>query len=358
MAGDSKTEKATPKKRQDERKKGHVFLSKDAIAVASLFGSALVLRLMFVLIVGVIYAVFRYALQCVAQAPFSTPDNYFIKPLFFNMLTALLKCAGPLLIVTVLVTVIATFAQTKMLVSGELIKPKFNRISPIQGFKRLFSLRSLVEAAKGILKITVLLYLIYSCLTGILHQSATFLYMDIKAACGHFFNQIFVMILKVGVAFLVLAALDYLYQWWDYEREMKMSKQEVKDEYKQVEGDPQVKGKIKEMQRRMAQSRMMQQVPQADVVIRNPNHFAVALRYKLGQDNAPVVLAKGMDELALRIVRVAEEHSVTVIENVPVARALYAQTELNHEIPPELYGVVAEVMVYIYKLDGRINEVS
>lgn len=165
------------------------------------------------------------------------------------------------------------------------------------------------------------------------------------------------MILKVGVAFLVLAALDYLYQWWDYEREMKMSKQEVKDEYKQIEGDPQVKGKIKEMQRRMAQSRMMQQVPQSDVVIRNPNHFAVALRYKLGQDNAPIVLAKGMDELALRIVRVAEEHSVTVIENVPVARALYAQAELNHEIPPELYSAVAEVMVYIYKLDGRAAEI-
>lgn len=157
---------------------------------------------------------------------------------------------------------------------------------------------------------------------------------------------------------MVLAALDYLYQWWDYEREMKMSKQEVKEEYKQIEGDPQIKGKIKEMQRRMAQQRMMQQVPQADVVIRNPNHFAVALRYKLGVDSAPVVLAKGMDELALRIVRVAEEHSVVVIENVPVARALYAQTELNHEIPPELYSAVAEVMVYIYKLDGRINEVS
>lgn len=357
MAGDSKTEKATPKKRQDERKKGHVFLSKDAVAVASLFGSALVLRLMFVIVVTTIYGVFYIALQCVSMAPFAETDNYYIKDLFFQLLMALLKCAGPMLLVTVLVTVVATFAQTKMLVSAELLKPKFNRISPLQGFKRLFSLRSLVEAFKGILKISVLLYLIYSCLMGILHESATFLYMDIGAACRHFFNAIFFMILKIGVAFLVLAALDYLYQWWDYEREMKMSKQEVKDEYKQIEGDPQVKGKIKEMQRRMAQSRMMQQVPQSDVVIRNPNHFAVALRYKLGQDNAPIVLAKGMDELALRIVRVAEEHAVTVIENVPVARALYAQTEINHEIPPELYSAVAEVMVYIYKLDGRAAEI-
>jgi len=222
----------------------------------------------------------------------------------------------------------------------------------------LFSLRSLVDAAKGILKISVLLYLIYSCLMGILEESATFLYLDINQACQHFFTEIFFMMLKVGLAFLALAALDYLYQWWDYEREMKMSKQEIKEEYKQIEGDPQIKGKIKEMQRRMAQSRMMQQVPQADVVIRNPNHFAVALRYKLGQDNAPIVLAKGMDELALRIVRVAEEHSVTVIENVPVARALYAQADLNREIPPELYTAVAEVMVYIYRLDGRANQIA
>ena len=314
MAGDSKTEKATPKKRQDERKKGHVFLSKDAVAVATLFGSALVLRLMFVVVVATIYGVFYFAFECVSMAPFAETDNYYIKGLFFQLLTALAKCAGPMLMITVFVTIVATFAQTKMLVSSELLKPKFNRISPLQGFKRLFSLRSVVEAVKGILKISVLLYLIYSCLMGILHESATFLYM-------------------------------------------KMSKQEVKDEYKQIEGDPQVKGKIKEMQRRMAQSRMMQQVPQSDVVIRNPNHFAVALRYKLGQDNAPIVLAKGMDELALRIVRVAEEHSVTVIENVPVARALYAQAELNHEIPPELYSAVAEVMVYIYKLDGRAAEI-
>ena len=134
-----------------------------------------------------------------------------------------------------------------------------------------------------------------------------------------------------------------------------MTKQEVKEEYKQTEGDPQVKGKIKEVQRRMAQSRMMQQVPQADVVIRNPTHFAVALRYKPDQDAAPVVLARGQDELALRIVRTAEEHHVAVVENVPLARALYASTEVNREIPPELYNAVAEVLVYLYRVDGKLQ---
>ena len=132
-----------------------------------------------------------------------------------------------------------------------------------------------------------------------------------------------------------------------------MSKQEIKEEYKQIEGDPQIKGKIKENQRKMAQRRMMQQVPHADVVIRNPTHFAVALRYQPEKDSAPIVLAKGQDELAARIVRIAQEHQVEVVENVPLARALYAQTELNQEIPPELYGAVAEVLVYIFKLTKR-----
>ena len=161
------------------------------------------------------------------------------------------------------------------------------------------------------------------------------------------------MVIRIAIAFIAVAALDFMYQWWDYERRLKMSKQEIKEEYKQTEGDPQVKGKIKQIQRQRAQQRMMQQVPGADVVIRNPTHFAVALRYKPDRDNAPIVLAKGQDELALRIVKVAEEHKVAVIENVPLARGLYADTELNQEIPPEFYGAVAEVLVYIFRLNGN-----
>ena len=154
----------------------------------------------------------------------------------------------------------------------------------------------------------------------------------------------------------LVAGADVFYQWWDYERQLRMSKQEIKEEYKQMEGDPQVKGKIKELQRRMAQSRMMQQVPQADVVIKNPTHFAVALRYRPDVDEAPVVLAKGQDHLALRIIKMAEEHQVTVMENVPLARALYASTELNRPIPPEFYNAVAEVLVYIYRMDSSLKQ--
>lgn len=318
--------------------------------MASLFGSAAMLRMTFVGVATSMSEMFHYSFQCAVRAPLGMGADL-VQEALYHMLVLFAKSAGPLLLVTVLVAVAATFAQTRGLVAGELLKPKFNRISPLQGFKRLFSLRSIIEAVKGILKIVVLLWLIYTCVSDMIQLSANYLNMDLIDSCRHMFGAIFNMMLKVGLAFLVLAMFDFLYQWWDYEREMKMSKQEVKEEYKQTEGDPQVKGKIKELQRRMAQQRMMQQVPDADVVIRNPTHFAVALRYKLGEDEAPVVLAKGQDHMAQRIVTVAEEHEIPVVENVPVARALYANTEVGREIPPELYTAVAEVMVFLYKLD-------
>ena len=211
----------------------------------------------------------------------------------------------------------------------------------------------MINALKGILKITILMIIIYFSLTGMFHESSKYLYSDIRAAGAHLFDVGMGMVVRIVIAFVALAAADFLYQWWDYERQIRMSKQEIKEEYKQMEGDPQIKGKIKEMQRRRAQSRMMQQVPQSDVVIKNPTHFAVALRYHPDEDNAPIVLAKGQDELALRIVKTAEENGVAVVENVPLARALYAQTDLDQEIPPSLYNEVAEVLVYIFRLNEK-----
>ena len=237
-----------------------------------------------------------------------------------------------------------------MLVAGEALRPKFSRIDPIRGFQRLFSLRSLVEAGKGLLKILVLLYLIYSFLRDAVDVFPKLMFTDLSAGGAYLLDLAVQMAIRIAVAYAVLAAVDFLYQWWDYERQLRMSKQEIKEEYKQTEGDPQVKGRIKELQRKMAQSRMMQSVPQADVVIRNPTHFAVALRYQADRDAAPVVLAKGQDSLALRIVKVAEESKVAVVENVPLARALYASTEVGGQIPPELYNAVAEVLVYLYRL--------
>ena len=354
MADSSKTEKATPKKRRDERKKGNVFFSNDAVSVAVLLASFFVLKLTATPMVEQIYRFLQYAMGLVAGAAHTgLQDN--LSGLVLEMLKTFLLAAGPLLATTAVVAVAATFIQTKLLVSGEALKPKFSRINPLQGIKRLFSLRSVIEALKGILKITVLLFLIYQFLVGIVDTFTKYLHTDLAVACAHLVDEGFQMVMQIAIAFVVLAGADVFYQWWDYERQLRMSKQEIKEEYKQMEGDPQVKGKIKEVQRRMAQSRMMQQVPKADVVIRNPTHFAVALRYHPETDGAPIVLAKGQDELAGRIVRKAEEHHIAIIENVPLARALYATAELNREIPPELYNAVAEVLVYLYRMDEKLK---
>jgi len=352
MADSSKTEKATPKKRRDERKKGNVFLSQDAVAVVTLLGSFAVFWMMSGRMAEELAGFMQFCFaKCDLAGDLLAGD--IVREIVMQSLGLLARTVLPLTLVTALCAVVATFAQTRLLISGELIKPKFSRINPLEGFKRLFSLKSVINALKGILKISILMVIVYMSIDGMFHESAKYLYVDLRTSSAHLFSEGMGMVIKIGIAFIALAALDFLYQWWDYERQLRMSKQEIKEEYKQTEGDPQIKGKIKEMQRRRAQTRMMQQVPEADVVIRNPTHFAVALRYRPEQDAAPIVLAKGMDELALRIVKVAEENKVAVIENVPLARALYADVELDQEIPPEFYNPVAEVLVYIFRLNEK-----
>ncbi|MCI9351927.1 MAG: flagellar biosynthesis protein FlhB [Lawsonibacter sp.] len=350
MAGDSKTEKATPKKRRDERKKGNVMMSKDAVAVATLIGSLFMVQMMGGVLLEQVRSLLNVCFSYVTPGAVSAFPGI-LNELLKIVIVSFVMMAGPFLAVTCVLAIGVTFFQTKMLVAGDAIKPKFSRLNPLQGFKRLFSLRSVIEALKGVLKISILLALIYNYFQKEVQGFSRFLDMELWQSCGILFREIIGLVIQIAVAFTALALFDYLYQWWDYERQLRMSKQEIKEEYKQTEGDPQVKGKIKQIQRQRAQQRMMQQVPQADVVIRNPTHFAVALRYKPGQDNAPVVLAKGMDELALRIVKVAEENGVATVENVPLAHALYDSTEIDREIPPDLYGPVAEVLVYVLKLD-------
>ena len=353
MAGDSKTEKATPKRRRDERKKGNVLMSRDAVAVATLIGSLFMVQAMSGIFVSRIRELWYLCFAYIGSSSVMVPSNIMAQLLKIVIMTFAV-IAGPFLAVTAVLAVGVTFYQTKMLVTSEPLKPKFSRLNPLQGIKRLFSLHSIIEALKGILKISVLLILIYNYYTNVVLSFSRFLDLSLGQSCSILFQDIITLVIQIAVAFAVLAFFDYLYQWWDYERRLRMSKQEIKEEYKQTEGDPQVKGKIRQIQRQRAQQRMMQQVPEADVVIRNPTHYAVALRYREEEDNAPRVLAKGMDELALRIVKVAEENGVHVVENVPLARSLYASVELDREIPPDLYNAVAEVLVYIMKLDKKL----
>ncbi len=350
MADGSKTEKATPKKRRDERKKGNVFLSKDVVSVVTLAVSFFTFLMLAHTIAQGIAQVITVAIQACGQLEYG-PENA-VEGLKNQSLMVLLK-AGLIPLAVSLAAVAVTFGQTKLLVTASLLKPKFSRINPLEGVKKLFSLRSLIEALKGILKISLLLIIVYMSLKDMMSTGYRYLYTDIHSATSHILEVGKDMGLRVLLAFVILSAMDFMYQWWDFERQLRMSKQEIKEEYKQMEGDPQIKGKIRENQRRMAQSRMMQSVPGSDVVIRNPTHFAVALRYRPERDNAPIVLAKGQDELALRIVKVAQENQVAIVENVPLARGLYASTELNQEIPPEFYGAVAEVLVHIIRLDHK-----
>ena len=326
-------------------------MSNDVVAVISLLASFAMLQLM---AGGMVEQLSQFMRACITAGsePVGEAGSAALG-LARQGSGVMLRVVGPIVGVCALSAIVATLAQTKLLVTGELLKPKLSRISPLQGFKRLFSLRSISETMKCLLKISILLVIIYNCIQGMFQESAKYLYTDVPSASVHLFDQMMSMIWSIAIAFAILAAADYFYQRWDYERQMRMSKQEIKEEFKQVEGNPQIKGKIRDIQRQMARSRMMQQVPQADVVTRNPTHVAVALRYKPETDSAPVVLAMGLDELALRIVKVAEENKVAVIENVSLARALYQSGELNREIPPELYGAVAEVLVYIFRLNDK-----
>ncbi len=352
MAESNKTEQATPKKRRDERKKGNVFLSKDANAVASLLAGFFVLKLIAPMMTRNLYGFYEYCMYYAKTLGVGQVQLVFSELAVTGMITFLKTC-GLLMATSIVIAIIVTFAQTKMLVSPESMKPKFNRINPLQGFKKLFSMRGIVEALKGLIKISILLYIMFRFLKGMVNDFFQYVNLDITQACNHLFQSTFSMVLQILIAFVAVAALDFLYQWWDYEQKLKMTKQEVKDEYKQIEGDPKIKAKIKENQRKLAQSRMMQQVPEADVVIRNPEHVAIALRYKLNEDVAPVVLAKGLDSLALRIVAVAEEHNIPTVENVPLARALYGSVEIGQAIPAEFYTAVADVLVYLYRIGKK-----
>ena len=350
MADPSKTEKATPKRRRDERKRGNVVKSQDVVAVATLIAAYAMLKIMGPTFVEQTSSFIRY---CITEAALSTLSfEGILDELTGKIGIVLGMTVGLFAAVIIVISVASTMFQTQMLITAEPLKPKFSKINPIEGFKRLFSLKGVIEALKGILKIALLLYLVYNNVMDMISVNHKYLNTDLASSVQDMYDSILKMIFQIIIAFGVLAAADYLYQWWEYERQLRMTKQEIKEEYKQTEGDPQIKGKIKERQQQMARMRMMQQVPQADVVIKNPTHYAVALRYKPEKDNAPIVLAMGQDELALRIVKVAEENKIAVVENVPLARALYAGSSLGQEIPPEFYSPVAEILVYIFRLNN------
>ncbi|MEG1027810.1 MAG: EscU/YscU/HrcU family type III secretion system export apparatus switch protein, partial [Oscillospiraceae bacterium] len=230
------------------------------------------------------------------------------------------------------------------------LKPKFNRISPLQGIKRLFSINAVVELIKSLIKIIIIAALIYTDIKKLVVKIPQTMSIGIMGGVMFIFDSIMSLVIKISMVFVVIAGFDYLFQWWKFEKDIKMTKQEIKEEYKQMEGDPQIKGKIKERQRAMASQRMMAAVPTADVIVRNPTHFAIALKYDDKKDSAPIVVAKGKDRVAFRIIKIAEENNIPMKENPPLARALYQVVEPNKPIPYEFYVAVAEIMAWVFSL--------
>ncbi len=260
---------------------------------------------------------------------------------------------GPIALIIGAVVVITVMAQTRGLFSGKSIRPKFSRLSPIQGFKRLFSLQSLVNVVKGMIELTVIGAISYFQIQGRMNDFAKLPDMEPLQGVHYIAASIYDIVMLIFIVLAAVAAGDFVFQWWQFEKKLKMSKQEVKDEYKQIEGDPQIKSKIKQKQREIAQHRMMQEVPTADVVVRNPTHYAVALKYESENAfSAPRVVAKGMDALAFKIIQIAEENNVYITENRPLARSLYDNVQLGAEIPPEFYTAVATVLTEMFNVKG------
>ncbi|MFU0831597.1 MAG: Flagellar biosynthetic protein FlhB [Oscillospiraceae bacterium] len=353
-SSENKTEKATPKKRKDERKKGNIFQSADVVSSVSILTVFVILRVTFPYLYRYLFNFIVKYLSYVGTKTVVTQAT--AMDVFRDAWMTLLLVCAPVLIASLLAAVLATGAQTRFKFSGEKIKFKLSNISPIQGFQRLFSIRSIAELIKSMLKTIAIGYVIYIQIKKIIAGCIAMMYGDVFQSSVTMMNAIMDMVLQMTLVFIAISAADYVYQWWEYERSIRMTKQEVKEEYKQLEGNPEIKGRIRQVQRRISNRRMMQQVPKADVVIRNPTHVAVALRYDAQEDAAPVVVAKGQDYLALKIIEIAQMYHIPMKEDRPLARALYASVEVNDQIPPEFYQALAEVMAWVYRLKQEGEE--
>lgn len=350
FAGDDKTEEPTAKKRADAKKKGQVGRSTEISTAFVLLTGFFVLKVLWENIYTSIANYTTYIFTHLNQ-PVDTEN---ITRLFIGIMEILATTALPIMLAIMIIGLGVNFFQVGLNFNTEAIGFKLDKLNPINGFGRIFSKRSLVELFKSLFKIAVIGYFLYTILSQQLLAMPQFIYFDLGTSLEQMSKIIFSMSFEVIGVIMLLGFLDYGYQKWQTTQDLKMSKQEVKDEMKQSEGDPQIKGKIKQKQRQMAMSRMMQEVPKADVIVTNPTHFAVALQYHKGMQ-APLVIAKGQDFVAQKIKKLAREASVPIVENRPLARALFASTNIGDAVPAELYQAVAEVLAYVYRLKHRVR---
>lgn len=346
-----KTEKATPKKRQDARKKGQTAKSQDINI------SVILLSVLFVLLFfgpNILDNILRIFHETYEEYVFQEITEKTIQTMTIELLQELGKIIGPVLLAGFIGALIANYAQVGFISTTEPLKMKLEKIDPIKGFKRIFSLRAIVELLKSILKITVIGTITFAFLWFHMNEILNLIFKSAGISLSVIGSVAIKMSLFATGGLLALALLDYMYQKYDFEKSIRMSKQDIKDEFKNTEGDPLIKSKRKQRQREMAMRRMMQEIPEADVVITNPTHYAVVLKYDDNKMDAPIVVAKGVDYLAQKIKYIAKENGVVIVENRPLARSLYSQTEIGQVIPEEFFKAVAEVLAYVYRLKKKV----
>lgn len=352
MADPSKTEKPTPKRISDARKKGNIAKSQDINNAAVLLTASVLLYYSWPPIAKVLREMMTERLA-------HLPEQDFTLDLVMHLAAQTAQAVGvvlaPILLSLLIVGVVANYAQVGNLLTFEVIKPNLTKLNPVSGFKRLFSMRSTIEAIKGLLKIAIIGLICYSVISERYVELATAYGTGLAGLGALIGSTAWSIAWRVMVALVILGLVDIIYQRYEWEKNLKMTKQEVKDEAKQADGNPEVKGEIKRRQRKMAMQRMMSEVPKASVVITNPTHFAVAVKYERDTMEVPVVVAKGTDLVAKRIREVAEEAGVPMFENKPIAQSLYKQVEVGDEIPPELYAAVAEILVAVQRANRKVG---
>lgn len=354
---DDKTEQPTGKKIADARNKGQVPRSKEAGTFFVLIGGVLSIWAFSSLLGSGLRQIIMNSFSLTRDQIYSTDE--FRRIFVQNILSIAIPIIGIAFCVFVL-AIIGNIIIGGYNFSQEALKPKFNKLNPITGIGRIFSLNSIIELVKGIFKVVFIASFCYFALSGRIHEVMGLSYIDPHAGIKRAISLLFQFMVIVVCAMIPIIMIDVPYQKWHYLKQLRMSKQEVKDEYKDTEGNPQIKGKLKQLQFQMAARRMMQDVPTADVVVTNPTHFAVAIKYDPEGETAPLVVAKGVDEIAEKIKEIARESGVPVIPIPPLARSLYYTTDLNKEIPRGLFKAVASLLAWVMGMkafkEGKTNQ--
>jgi flagellar biosynthetic protein FlhB len=346
--GGEKTEKASPKRKREARERGEVFKSADLISSVTLIALFGTLKANLSGLLTSMKAYMHTSLSTASdQAHGLTIGS--LNELYKETLFFVLPLVLPIFLVAMGTGTIINVLQTGPLFVFKKLKPDFKKINPFEGFKRLFSSRTLMELGKSTLKLSLISGLLYKSFVSILEYAPKMVRYNIIDAYKQIMSESINLGITIGGSLLALSIADIIYQWWKFQKDLMMTKQEVKEENKQTEGNPQTKSRIRQAQKKMSARRMMRDMKNATVVITNPTHFAVALRYKRESDRAPVVIAKGQDYLALRIKEKARELKIHIVEDRILARALYQACEIDDEIPPELYQAIAEILVLVYK---------